>query len=128
MSPVRFGAVQVNQASKHGSFVHLRVTVTGSDRDAFKPNLAHFDSRAKGMAGTDGSAWTFTVGVGPNKGGVRIIPGHASRSGEEIFAAFGSYPVYGGPRANVYPIIKEAESQIGSHQADVKLSLKQWLC
>jgi hypothetical protein len=131
MNPLHFGAVNVNKVSQQGPFTHLHVTVTEDDREAFRPNLEYFEEPHKILAETQGDSWKFTLGVGPSKGGIRIVPGHASQDNEATFAAFGPNPVYGGPRENIKGIIEKALQGIpdgaSAGISDAKENLKRWL-
>lgn len=128
MSAVRFGALQVAQANQYGDFTHLRINVSGVDRAAFIPMASGFNADEDYWAQIGSDTWRFTVGVGPSKAGVRVIPGHVEKFDESIFEANTVlYAPKGLVRKLSEPLIREAVTQIPAEQADVQETLKTWL-
>lgn len=77
MNSVKFGDVGINDVSQKGRFTHLRLTVTGDERDPFRPVVKEFNAVDRINAQTRDEAWKFTVGITPTPNEpLRVLPGH----------------------------------------------------
>lgn len=93
MNSVKFGDVHVNQISRHGGFLHLRVTADGPEgvqaRQLIKdrPDLEPLSRYASDYDTPD--TVRFILGVGRNIDGVRFMPGHMAPDEADIFSLGG---------------------------------------